>query len=216
MRYPAPEKAEIIRLVESSHLSVRRTLEKLGIPRATFYRWYDLYRDGGLGHRLISSQPNACGCQFDEGEEVGRVLFVARGDGSEVLELVEEALDVVPVSVQEGAESGNIHAVWHGPDVGPGTSGVHGLAQRIAVVGPVGHEDLALAEGREHVGGAPAIMGLTLRELEDDRKAIGIHESVDLGGQSAARAPHALGSSVVPSGGRRGVRAPFLTLPPCW
>jgi len=47
MRYPASEKAEIIRLVEDSHLPARRTLEKLGIPRATFYRWYDLYRDGG-------------------------------------------------------------------------------------------------------------------------------------------------------------------------
>ena len=47
MRYPASEKAEIIRLVEQSHLPVRRTLEKLGIPRATFYRWYDLYQTGG-------------------------------------------------------------------------------------------------------------------------------------------------------------------------
>ena len=36
MRYPASEKAEIIRLVERSHLPVRRALEKLGIPRATF------------------------------------------------------------------------------------------------------------------------------------------------------------------------------------
>ena len=54
MRYPASEKAEIIRLVEQSHLPVRRTLEKLGIPRATFYRWYDLYQTGGpeaLGDR---------------------------------------------------------------------------------------------------------------------------------------------------------------------
>ncbi len=54
MRYPASEKAEIIRLVEQSHLPVRRTLEKLGIPRATFYRWYDLHRTGGpetLGDR---------------------------------------------------------------------------------------------------------------------------------------------------------------------
>src|SRR3954452_21607205 len=47
MRYPAAEKAEIIRVVEQSHLPVRRTLERLGIPRATFYRWYDLYQSGG-------------------------------------------------------------------------------------------------------------------------------------------------------------------------
>ena len=47
MRYPASEKLEIIRLVEQSHLPVKRTLSKLGIPRATFYRWYDLYQSGG-------------------------------------------------------------------------------------------------------------------------------------------------------------------------
>ena len=47
MRYPASEKLEIIRLVEQSPLSVRHTLAKLGIPRATFYRWYDLYQTDG-------------------------------------------------------------------------------------------------------------------------------------------------------------------------
>jgi putative transposase len=54
MRYPASEKLEIIRLVEQSHLPVKRTLEKLGIPRATFYHWYDLYQNDGpeaLGDR---------------------------------------------------------------------------------------------------------------------------------------------------------------------
>ena len=47
MRYPAAEKLEIIRLVEQSHLPARRTLRQLGIPPATFYRWYDRYQRGG-------------------------------------------------------------------------------------------------------------------------------------------------------------------------
>jgi putative transposase len=47
MRYCASEKLEIIRLVEESTLPVRRTLEKIGIPHATFYRWYDRYQTGG-------------------------------------------------------------------------------------------------------------------------------------------------------------------------
>ena len=54
MRYPTSEKLEIIRLVERSHLSVRRTLGKLGIPATTFYRWYDRYQafgDAGLEDR---------------------------------------------------------------------------------------------------------------------------------------------------------------------
>jgi hypothetical protein len=47
MRYPAAEKLEIIRLVEQSHLPTRQTLDKLGIPRRTFARWYARYLDGG-------------------------------------------------------------------------------------------------------------------------------------------------------------------------
>lgn len=48
MRYPASEKLEIIRLVEQSHLPVRRTLEKLGILPGSFYRWVDRYQTGGI------------------------------------------------------------------------------------------------------------------------------------------------------------------------
>ena len=47
MRYPASEKLEIIRLVEQSHLPIKQTLDKLGIPRTTFYRWYDRYQISG-------------------------------------------------------------------------------------------------------------------------------------------------------------------------
>ena len=48
MRYSASEKREIIALVERSHLPVRRTLDKLGIPSTTFYRWCDRYRSFGM------------------------------------------------------------------------------------------------------------------------------------------------------------------------
>ena len=48
MRYPASEKLEIIRTVKGSHLPVKQTLDMLGIPRTTCYRWYDLYVDFGL------------------------------------------------------------------------------------------------------------------------------------------------------------------------
>ena len=47
MRYPASEKLEIIRLVEQSHLPAKRTLEMLGVPKTTFYRWYERYRAFG-------------------------------------------------------------------------------------------------------------------------------------------------------------------------
>ncbi len=73
MRYPASEKLEIIRLVERSHLPVRRTLGKLGIPSTTFYRWYDRYRAcrPKPGLKTAASAPAGCGT-------VSRMTFVAR------------------------------------------------------------------------------------------------------------------------------------------
>ena len=47
MRYPAAEKLEIIRLVEGSHLPVRPTLARIGVPATTFYRWCDRYQEWG-------------------------------------------------------------------------------------------------------------------------------------------------------------------------
>jgi len=48
MRYRASEKLEIIRTVEDSSLGIRRTLIQIGIPRSTFYNWYERYLSGGL------------------------------------------------------------------------------------------------------------------------------------------------------------------------
>ena len=46
-RTSASEKYEIIRLVEGSALPVKQTLAEIGVPRSTFYRWYEQYqRDG--------------------------------------------------------------------------------------------------------------------------------------------------------------------------
>jgi len=56
MRYPAEEKLEFIRLVERSARPAKWTLDKLGLPRRTFYRWYDRYlTDGADG--LINRAP---------------------------------------------------------------------------------------------------------------------------------------------------------------
>lgn len=48
MRYAPSEKLEIIRLVENSSLPVRRTLARIGVPKSTFYTWYDRFAAGGL------------------------------------------------------------------------------------------------------------------------------------------------------------------------
>jgi len=47
MRVTPAEKRETIRLVEESDLPVQRTLKELGVPRSSFYRWYQRYREEG-------------------------------------------------------------------------------------------------------------------------------------------------------------------------
>jgi putative transposase len=59
MRYPASEKIEIIRIVEQSSLSAGKTLEQIGVPRATFYRWYDQYQAGG--QQALEDRPSQPG-----------------------------------------------------------------------------------------------------------------------------------------------------------
>ena len=48
MMYTASEKLAIIRLIEESELSVRRTLREIKISRSSFYRWYRAYEQDGL------------------------------------------------------------------------------------------------------------------------------------------------------------------------
>ena len=59
MRYSQAEKMEIIRLVESSAISVRKTLRELQVNRSSFYSWYDRYKKSGYeGLSNRNSSPN--------------------------------------------------------------------------------------------------------------------------------------------------------------
>jgi transposase InsO family protein len=58
MRYSAAEKGEIIRLVENSSISVRRTLARLDIHKSTFYNWLKRYQDNGVDG-LDDQKPSA-------------------------------------------------------------------------------------------------------------------------------------------------------------
>lgn len=133
---------------------------------------------------------------MDRGEEIVVASVKAGGDGSEVFEFVEEALDEVAASIEEGAEGENDLLVAHGFDAGPGATlgetGAHG----VAVIGAVGQQDIALAKPVQHVGGRAPVMGLSFCQLEHDRQAQRVDQRVDLRRQAAARTTHATGSAV--------------------
>jgi putative transposase len=59
IRYEPEEKMEIIHQVEHSDLPVKQTLEKLQVPRSTFYDWYKRYQElGPDGLKPKSSRSN--------------------------------------------------------------------------------------------------------------------------------------------------------------
>ena len=78
MRYPASEKLEIIRTVEGSHLPTKKTLDMLGIPRTTFYRWYDRYAEGGLDANRPGTDVCRLGCDRGQGFFFSRPLRVEK------------------------------------------------------------------------------------------------------------------------------------------
>lgn len=89
MRYPATEKLEIIHTVEASPLSTKQTLDMLGVPRPTFYRWYDRYVEVGFDALTeISSWPKS----------VWNRIPQARRD-----ELIEFALEHEALTTRESA-----------------------------------------------------------------------------------------------------------------
>jgi transposase InsO family protein len=48
MKINQKEKYEIIRLVEQSDTSAKKTLSEIGVPKSTFYDWYGLYLEKGF------------------------------------------------------------------------------------------------------------------------------------------------------------------------
>ena len=121
MRYSQAEKMEIIRLVEESSLSVRKTLDELQINRSTFYAWYRNYlKDGYDGLADQKSGPKRFWNKIPDCEKekiVDKAIelikqsgllyqvcpfeTVIEGDYDEIMKLVKE---VQKVCYDNGAE----------------------------------------------------------------------------------------------------------------
>ena len=87
------------------------------------------------------AQPEMGCSQLEHGEEVGRMLFVARGEPSEVFDAIEEPFDAVARSVEHRAEAGFPAAMNHRRNVRRGPSGFDAAAQPIGIVSLVGEHD---------------------------------------------------------------------------
>ena len=119
---------------------------------------------------------------------------VSGGDGTEMLEFVEEPFDQITPAIEPFVEGRQVHPVRHKSDVGSGATRGKVLTQGVAVVGAVGQQNIATAECAEHILRATSVMGLAFGELEDDWQTAGVNERVDFRRQPTARTAHATGS----------------------
>lgn len=124
------------------------------------------------------------GCsQLGHGEKVGRVLFVARGEPSEVLDAIEEPLDAVARSVEHRAEaSGDVPS--------PECSTRH---QRLRCGGAASRHRKPCRRARWYWDAASradvrnrTITGLSRRKHELERQAVSVGQRMDLGRRAAA------------------------------
>jgi hypothetical protein len=83
------------------------------------------------------------------------------GNAAELIKLVEEALYLVSVAVQEGAEDKGTLAVALGRDVGPDVLFLSLLANGISIVSLVGQQDRARPQAGKQLLGNSAVMNLT-------------------------------------------------------
>ena len=85
MRRTASEKMEIIRLVEEADLPIRATLRQIGVPRSTFYGWYQRYEAAGFDG--LEDQKPTGGARWNAIPETVR---------GQVLDLALERTDLSP------------------------------------------------------------------------------------------------------------------------
>ncbi len=141
--------------------------------------------------------------QSDCGQEVSGGLVVSGCDGSEVLELVEEALDEVALSVDFAIDGAAYANVALAGDVGVGALFLDELDDGLGVVATIG-DDIALElEAVEQLRGCRLVGGLARGEDEAHRQAAAIDDDVDLGAQSAPRSSEGV------------IRAPFFPPAAC-
>lgn len=112
-------------------------------------------------------------------EEVRGKLVVAGGDATEVLQLGEEPLDQVALSVEVLAEAGFAAPVALWRDVGRSALILDQFADAVGVVGLVRQDNSVRAEVVEQRIDDLPVMRLPSGQAEPDREALRIDDDVD-------------------------------------
>ncbi len=121
-----------------------------------------------------------------------------------MLELAEEALDLVALAVERLAEAGLPSTVGLGRDVGHGALSFDQVADAVCIISLVGEYDRARTKAVEQVVSGRSIVRLACRQTEPDRETLAVDNCVDLCGETAAGATETM------------ISTPLFAVAACW
>lgn len=200
---PAPRSARSYRTTTVSAAVTHRDGEASGALPGRLVRGPQAARRR-LGRGLIIPDPDAGGGESNGGQEVSGEFVESGGDASEVLELVEEALDEVALPVEIAIDRSLDLDVALGRDMGLPTSGADQVDQRSRVVPAICDEGSGRRQGLDQARCHGLVGGLAGREQQSDRQSLFVDNGVDLGAQSSTRTANGV------------IRTPFLPPAACW
>lgn len=137
---------------------------------------------------------------MNSSEEVSRGFFVARCYSPEVFDSIEETFDEIAFGVKREVAGALNPAVGLGRDDRDDAAHLEAADEAVGIVSLVGDHGFRLDLGGKRFG-LGNVVDLASGEADGERIAERIDDGMDLGGQSAARAPDGL------------VFAPFLRAP---
>ena len=133
------------------------------------------------------SDSDADGGKGDSGQEVSGELVVTRGDAAHVLELVEEALNEVALSIAVEIDGSHHPDVTLAGDVGRRSPGGEEIDDRAGAVAAVGDRLAGRSQTGDELRQGGFVGGLPRRQQQPNRQAHGIDDDVDFGAQSSTR-----------------------------
>jgi len=149
---------------------------------------------------VSSFKPSERADQVQSREEVACGFLVARGDTSELLDIIEEAFDEVAFGVEREIAIARLLAIRFWWDDRFDGSNLKAADEAIGVVAFVAEDRFGPHLRGEHFG-LNDVMDLPTGETEHQRIAQGIDDRVDFAGKAPARAAYRL------------VEAPFFRAP---
>src|SRR6202011_2932977 len=123
---------------------------------------------------------------------------------AEVLELTEEALDLIAFAIEGFAEAGLPLAVRPGWDVGHGTLAFDQVTDGVAVIRLVAQHDRVRLESVEERQRSGCVVRLTCRQAEPDRETLPVDDRMDLGRETAPGATETM------------ISTPLFAVAACW